>query len=166
MAKKEETKETKETKGFANVTEESIDEQIQNANKYGTDIVALADSIKDENEKKRRAEELNSIRDRATYYNLKLVLISRLTNRQKKATDTARKKSLEILNEVVSGKLTKTQYEAEIDKSIEEANKTVEAALKEYDVSLKELRNKFPEGNWYEWDNPFRRIKNVSNAIR
>lgn len=158
--------EKKETKGFADVTEESIDEQIQNANKYSKDVVALADSIKDEQEKKRRAEELNSIRDRATYYNLKCVLVSRLINKQKKATVTARKKSLELLDEVVAGKLTKTQYEAEIDKSIEEANKTVEAALKEYDTSLKELRGKFPEGNWYEWDNPFRRIKNVSNEIR
>ena len=158
--------EKKETKGFAGVTEESIDEQIQNANKYSKDVVALADSIKDEKEKKRRAEELNSIRDRATYYNLKCVLVSRLINKQKKATDTARKKSLELLDEVVAGKLTKTQYEAEIDKSIEEANKTVEAALKEYDISLKELRGKFPEGNWYEWDNPFRRIKNVSSEMR
>ena len=158
--------EKKETKGFAGVTEESIDEQIQNANKYSKDVVALADSIKDEKEKKRRAEELNSIRDRATYYNLKCVLVSRLINKQKKATDTARKKSLELLDEVVAGKLTKTQYEAEIDKSIEEANKTVEAALKEYDTSLKELRGKFPEGNWYEWDNPFRRIKNVSSEMR
>lgn len=158
--------EKKETKGFAGVTEESIDEQIQNANKYSKDVVALADSIKDEQEKKRRAEELNSIRDRATYYNLKCVLVSRLINKQKKATDTARKKSLELLDEVVAGKLTKTQYEAEIDKSIEEANKTVEAALKEYDTSLKELRGKFPEGNWYEWDNPFRRIKNVSSEMR
>lgn len=158
--------EKKETKGFAGVTEESIDEQIQNANKYSKDVVALADSIKDEQEKKRRAEELNSIRDRATYYNLKCVLVSRLINKQKKATDTARKKSLELLDEVVAGKLTKTQYEAEIDKSIEEANKTVEAALKEYDTSLKELRGKFSEGNWYEWDNPFRRIKNVSSEMR
>lgn len=158
--------EKKETKGFAGVTEESIDEQIQNANKYSKDIVAMADDLRDEKEKKRRAEELNSIRDRATYYNLKCVLVSRLINKQKKATDTARKKSLELLDEVVAGKLTKTQYEAEIDKSIEEANKTVEAALKEYDTSLKELRGKFPEGNWYEWDNPFRRIKNVSNEMR
>ena len=158
--------EKKETKGFAGVTEESIDEQIQNANKYSKDIVAMADDLRDEKEKKRRAEELNSIRDRATYYNLKCVLVSRLINRQKKATDTARKKSLELLDEVVAGKLTKTQYEAEIDKSIEEANKTVEAALKEYDTSLKELRGKFPEGNWYEWDNPFRRIKNVSSEMR
>ena len=158
--------EKKETKGFAGVTEESIDEQIQNANKYSKDVVALADSIKDEQEKKRRAEELNSIRDRATYYNLKCVLVSRLINKQKKATDTARKKSLELLDEVVAGKLTKTQYEAEIDKSIEEANKTVEAALKEYDTSLKELRGKFPEGNWYEWDNRFRRVKNVSSEMR
>jgi hypothetical protein len=70
------------------------------------------------------------------------------------------------MDEVVAGKLTRTQYEAEIDKSIEEANKTVEAALKEYDTSLKELRGKFPEGNWYEWDNPFRRIKNVSSEMR
>ena len=158
--------EKKETKGFAGVTEESIDEQIQNANKYSKDIVAMADDLRDEKEKKRRAEELNSIRDRATYYNLKCVLVSRLINKQKKATDTARKKSLELLDEVVAGKLTKTQYEAEIDKSIEEANKTVEAALKEYDTSLKELRGKFPEGNWYEWDNPFRRIKNVSSEMR
>ena len=158
--------EKKETKGFAGVTEESIDEQIQNANKYSKDIVAMADDLRDEKEKKRRAEELNSIRDRATYYNLKCVLVSRLINRQKKATDTARKKSLELLDEVVAGKLTRTQYEAEIDKSIEEANKTVDAALKEYDTSLKELRGKFPEGNWYEWDNPFRRIKNVSSEMR
>ena len=155
-----------ETKGFASVTEESIDEQIQNANKYSKDVVALADSIKDEKEKKRRAEELNSIRDRATYYNLKCVLVSRLINQQKKATDAARKKSLELLDEVVAGKLTKTQYETEVDKSIEEANKAVEAAIKAYDTSLKELRGKFPEGNWYEWDNPFRRIKNVSNEVR
>jgi polyribonucleotide nucleotidyltransferase len=158
--------EKKETKGFAGVTEESIDEQIQNANKYSKDIVAMADDLRDEKEKKRRAEELNSIRDRATYYNLKCVLVSRLINKQKKATDTARKKSLELLDEVVAGKLTRTQYEAEIDKSIEEANKTVDAALKEYDTSLKELRGKFPEGNWYEWDNPFRRIKNVSSEMR
>lgn len=159
-------KEKEEKKGIANVTEESIDEQIQNANKYSKDIVELADNIKDEQEKKRRAEELNSIRDRATYYNLKCVLVSRLINQQKKATDAARVKSLELLNNVVAGKLTKTQYEAEVDKSIEEANKAVEEAIKKYDTSLKELRNQFPDGNWYEWDNPFKRIKTVQSQIR
>lgn len=159
-------RENKENKGFATVTEESIDEQIQNANKYSKDIVELADNIKDEKEKKRRAEELNSIRDRATYYNLKCVLVSRLINQQKKATDSARVKSQELLNDVVAGKLTKTQYEAEVDKSIEEANKAVEEAIKKYDTSLKELRGKFPEGNWYEWDNPFKRIKTVQSQIR
>lgn len=155
-----------ETKGFASVTEESIDEQIQNANKYSKDIVALADDIRDEKEKKRRAEELNSIRDRATYYNLKCVLVSRLINQQKKATDAARVKSLELLEQVVTGKLTKTQYEAEVDKSIEEANKLVEEAIKKYNTSWAELKGKFPEGNWYEWDNPFKRIKTVQSQIR
>lgn len=162
MAEKKE----KEVKKLNDVTEESIDEQIQNANKYGKEIVALADSIKDEKEKKRRAEELNSIRDRATYYNLKCVLVSRLINRQKKATDAARVESLKLLNEVVDGKLTQAQYEEAIDKSVEEANKTIENAIKEYDASLKELRNKFPEGRWYDWENPFRRIKGVQSRIQ
>lgn len=66
MAKKAE--ETKSGRiDILNVKEESITDQIANANKYSEEIVKYADEIADEKEKKRMAEELNRIRDIISY---------------------------------------------------------------------------------------------------
>lgn len=158
MAKKA-AEETKSGRiDILNVKEESITDQIANANKYSEEIVKYADEIADEKEKKRMAEELNRIRDKATYVNIKSVLKTRLMNAQKRATDAFREATRDILAEVVSGKLTAVEYDTKITEQIKKTNESLSTASKQFDSDLKELRSKFPSSWSYDWDNPFDRL--------
>ena len=141
-----------------NTKEESITDQIANANKYSEEIVKYADEIADEKEKKRMAEELNRIRDKATYVNIKSVLKTRLMNAQKRATDAFREATRDILADVIAGKLTSVQYDEQISENIKKTNESLKAASTQFDKDLKELRSKFPSSWSYEWDNPFDRL--------
>lgn len=144
--------------GMMEVTDESVMDQIKNANKFSEDIVKTADEIKDKEERERRARELNEIRDRATYYNLKSVLQTRLINKHKRATDAFREKTRDLLSDVISGKLTATEYTEAIAKAVSETNSVISEGQKDYNTGIQELRNKFPNGNWYEWDNYFNNL--------
>ena len=163
MAKEKETKKVEEKKNtFSSVNDENILDQIKNANKYSAEIVKKADEMKDEKEKERRARELNDIRDKATYINLKSVLRSRLVNKHKRATDAARVASLDLVNKVTAGELTAVEYDKAVNEAISESNKKIDEARKEYDEGCRELKNQFP-GSWsWDWDNPFDRIKGIN----
>lgn len=165
MAKDKKNEEQPKKGLLESVNEENILDQIKNANKFSEEIVKLADQQKDEKEKERMARELNEIRDKATYVNLKSVLRSQLTNRHKRATDAARKATWDILQKVVSGEMTAVEYDKAIEDAIVESNKKIDEARKSYDEGCRELKSKFP-GSWcWDWDDPFRRLKSI-NADR
>lgn len=161
MAKKEENKKG-EAVALANITEENVIDQIKNANKYSKEIVKLADEQADKEQKERMARELNQVRDKATYINLKSVLKTRLIRAQEKAVSEMRKKSKELLDKITSGDITANDYDNEMDKELKRANDSIEKANEEFENNLKELKNQFPSSWSYEWDNPFRRIRRVN----
>lgn len=163
MAKETKNKNAETSKEglMKSVTDENILEQIKNANKYSEEIVKLADNIKDEKEKERMARELNEIRDKASYINLKSVLRSRLVNKHKRATDAARVASLDLLQKVTGGEMTAVEYDKAVEEAIVESNKKIDEARKEYDEGVKELKNQFPASWCWDWDDPFRRLKNI-----
>ena len=142
------------------INEESVLDQIKNANRFSDEIVKLAEEKADKEEKERMAKEL---KDKATYVNISSVLRTRLVRAQEKAISKAREDSRTLLEEVIAGKLTAVEYNDKIDASITEANKAVDAAIKEYDQNKKELRNKFPHTWSWDWDNPMKRIRSINN---
>jgi polyhydroxyalkanoate synthesis regulator phasin len=157
MAKEEK----KKSVNFNDVTEENIVEQIKSANKFSEEVKKKADEMAKEEKSERQARELNEIRDKATYVNLKSVLRSRLVNAQKRAIDGARKETLALLDKVVKGEMTANEYDKAVSDTIVEANKKIEEAKKEYHSNSKELQQQFPSSWRYDWDNPFNRITSV-----
>lgn len=141
------------------ITDENIVEQIKNANKYSEEIVKTATEKAEEKEKERQVREFMEIKDKATYINLKSVLRTRRDRAAEKATSEMRKRTLELLSEVSTGKMTAKEYEEALDKAVEEANKKVADANTEFSKMSNELRNKFPNSWHYDWDDPYRRIR-------
>lgn len=143
------------------VNDENIHDQILNANKFSAEIVKAAAEKKEGEEKERAIRELNEIKDKAVYVNLKSVLRTRRDRAHEKATSEMRKTTFELLKKVEGGEMTGRQYDEAIDEAIKKANDACKEANKEYDNLSEELRNKFP-GSWrYDWDDPYRKINSM-----
>lgn len=165
MAKKEEKvqKEEKLQKpDLATANEDNIHEQLKNAQKMTQEVLELAEKKDKEAKLNMKAEELNRISNKATYINLLSVLRTRFIRAKEKAISALREDTRKHLNDLKSGVLTPNEYEKAIDESVKEQMKKLEKANEEYKDGLKELRNEFPSGRWYEWEDPFNRLNRFS----
>lgn len=158
MAKENKQKDEKTGLSLLNATTESVEEQIKNANKFSKEILSLADEMKDKEEKEKKARELNQIRDKATFINLLTLLKSRFADKQDKAISKLLKKSKELLESVVNGLMTPNEYETALEEQIQACNKEIQDRRTEYNKNVGELRNQFPNGDWWAWTSPFRKL--------
>ena len=162
MAKenKKEEKKTSIIDMISNLDGGTVSDNLKQANSMEAEVREMAETKMKEEEKKEKANELIRITKRAVYTNIRLVVEAKYTKDTKEIMDAARNKSLELLNELKEGKLSPTQYESELEKTIDEQIKKVNECGKERRTNLKELDNSYVSSGYYSfmWGNPFVRL--------
>ena len=151
-------KDAKKNISLMDVDESNFDEALKNVNTFGEDIVKAAAEKEEEANKERKIREYNSIKDKAVYLNLSLVIRAAYSKKCNDILAEARNKSKSLLERVTKGEFSATDYDDELKKVIDDQVKEVEKAGKKLRKDLEDLRNAFPNHWSYTWDNPFARL--------
>lgn len=150
----EKTKKAEEAKNLPEMTEENVMENIKNGNllKDANVQKALEDIKKREDEQQVR-ESTNMIMC-AKYINAKELINLRARRREDRITKDTLKKCTDLLNEVLGGKVTPTEYKEKKSEILKEKEKRFRESTDEYDKDMRELRNSLTGEYRYmaEWD--------------
>lgn len=149
---------------IVDLSAENVSEQLENAGKYGKDIIEMAKKNREEKDKEKAARDFDELSQKAEYFNFRLCLMAKMYKDASKAADDARNKSLELFKRVESGELDAIEFEKEQVKLAKEFSKKLDDGREKRRDDENRLRNKFPNGNWWSWDNEF--FNNISAAIR
>lgn len=146
-------KETKKSAGTAvAVTEDNVMEQIKNGNILAeANVKAAIEEIQKQKDEKQKKEAMDMI-CRAKYLNNKALLELRARRREEKNNKEYLTETKNILDEVLGGKITPTEYKKKCDDLREEFRKKNRESDNKLSEEMKELRESF-EGRWqYWWD--------------
>ena len=149
---------------IVDLSAENVSEQLENAGKYGKDIIEMAKKNREEKDKEKAARDFDELSQKAEYFNFRLCLMAKMYKDASKAADDARNKSLDLFKRVESGELDAIEFEKEQVKLAKEFSKKLDEGREKRRDDETRLRNKFPSGNWWSWDNEF--FNNISAAIR
>ena len=138
----------------------SVSDNLKSANTMEAEVREMAENKMKEEEKKEKADELIRITKRAVYTNVRLCIEAKYTKDTKEIMDTARNKSLALLNDLKEGKITATKYESELEKMIDEQIKEVSKCGDARREDMKELNNSYVGSAYWSfaWSNPFNRL--------
>ena len=157
-------KETKKEFSIADLTAENVNEQLENAGKYSKDIIEMAKKNREEKDKEKAARDFDELSQKAEYFNYRLCLMAKMYKDASNACDEARNNSLDLFKRVEAGELDAIGFENEQKKLAKEFTKDIDSAREARRDSETRLRNKYPSGNWWSWDNEF--FSQVAAAIR
>lgn len=147
MAKKDETK--KGAPQIEEATSENIMEQIRSNNLMKeANVVAALENIKKEEDEQQQREAQNMI-CKAKYRNAKTLIQLRTRRREEKITKETLTKTTNLLNEVLAGKITPTEYSDRCREIRREADKATRESNEEERKNMEELRKSFVGG--YAW---------------
>ena len=157
-------KEAKKDFSIKDLSAENVSEQLENAGKYSKEIVEMAKKNREEKEKEKAARDFDELSQKAEYFNFRLCLIAKMHKNASKAADEARNKSLELFKKVEAGELDAIGFDNEQKKLAKEFTKNLDASVEARRDDETRLRNKYPSGNWWTWDNEF--FNSIVAAIR
>lgn len=146
----------KETKKQAStevaVTEDNVMDQIKNGNILAeANVKAAIEEIQKQKDEKQKKEAMDMI-CRAKYLNNKALLELRARRREEKNNKEYLTETKNILDEVLGGKITPTEYKKKCDDLREEFRKKNRESDNQLSEEMQELRESF-EGRWqYWWD--------------
>lgn len=146
----------KETKKPASevavATEENVMEQIKNGNLLKeSNVKAAIEEIEKQKDAKQKKEAMDMICT-AKYQNSKALLELRARRREEKNNKEFLTATKELLDEVLGGKITPTDYKKKRDDLREEFRKKNRESDSQLSEEMQELRESF-EGRWqYWWD--------------
>lgn len=146
-------KETKKPASIAvAVTEDNVMEQIKNGNILAeANVKAAIEEIQKQKDEKQKKEAMDMI-CRAKYLNNKALLELRTRRREEKNNKEYLTETKNILDEVLGGKITPTEYKKKCDDLREEFRKKNRESDNQLCEEMHELRESF-EGRWqYWWD--------------
>lgn len=152
------------TVSIKDITVENVSEQLDNAGKFGKDIIEMAKKNREEKDKEKMARDFDELSQKSAYFNLRLVLMAKMYTKASKACANVRDKSLELFERVEKGELDAIGFDNEQKKLAKELTKDIDAVKENLRTDEERLRNKFPNGNWWCWDNDF--FNSIRAAIR
>jgi hypothetical protein len=150
MGKDKEKKTTNEVV----INEENVKDMIKNGNLLkDANVQTALENIKKKEDEHQVQEATNMIMC-AKYVNTKELLQLRARRREEKITKEALTKSKELLDEVLSGKLTPTEYKKKKSEIAKEKSDAMRASDNELKDDINELRNSYTGNYRYmaEWD--------------
>jgi hypothetical protein len=157
-------KETKKTGiGIAEVTSSNLDECLKNANKMDQEVLEMATSKMEKEEKERKADELMRKIKKANYQNFRLHIDFKYNEETSDIEKEALKEQKTRVDALMTGEITPVEYDKAVEDICTEATKKIKKAGDERRGRIKELQNRY--GEWYglRWDDPFLMI---NEAIR
>jgi len=152
MAKDKKEKETKATS--VELTVDNVMDEVKKENTIkDPNVQAALDKIQKDIDERQQMEVRNMIMC-SKYINTKKLIQLRARRREEKITKESLVKSKEILDKVLAGEITTTQYKDEWQKAKEDEAKAMREADKELSKELNELRNSYTGEYRYraEWD--------------
>ena len=152
MAK--ETKKPDVAKALPEMTEENVMENIKAGNLLKDENVQKAlEEIKKREDEQQVRESTNMIMC-AKYINTKELIDLRARRREDRITKDTLKKCTDLLNEVLAGKVTPTEYKDKKSEIYREKEKKFRESTEEHDKDIRELRNSLTGEYRYmaEWD--------------
>lgn len=152
MAKDKKEKETKATS--VELTVDNVMDEVKKENTIkDPNVQAALDKIQKDIDERQQLEVRNMIMC-SKYINTKKLIQLRARRREEKITKESLVKSKEILDKVLAGEITTTQYKDEWQKAKEEEAKAMREADRELSKELNELRNSYTGEYRYraEWD--------------
>ena len=152
-AKKNKTAEER-VSSAAQVANEDLtfDEEIRKGNLIDEDIAALGDLKDEEEEKERKIREYRRCKNMAKYINLKKKALFNKNRREEHAMKASLDASKELLEKLITSKITPNEYEEEGKKICKDEREAIQKSNQKYDKQLRELRDCFPGYYSYEWD--------------
>ena len=145
MAKEKEKK-------VAVTNEDNVMDEIRNGNSLGEEHVKAAmASIKDDENEDKKNKAITAICI-AKYNNLKALLNLRARRREEQATKNYLTKTKDVLDQVLTGKITPNEYKKKRNELQEENRKAVNESNKQYREEIEELRDSFLGKYEYYWD--------------
>lgn len=150
----EKTKDKKPAEAAQAVNEENVMETLKTKNHLTQENVKAAlERIKKDEDEKQQADARNMIMC-AQYNNFKELIELRARRREEKITKETLAKSKEVLDQVLDGKMTPTEYKTAKQKLYEEKRKAIEESNKKLSEDRDELRNSYTGEYRYaaSWD--------------
>ncbi len=151
-------KDKKETKPAAEAAEsKDIVDQIKDENKFEDENVKAAkEQIQKEKDEKKRNELMN-IMQMADYVNKRELLELRKRRKEEAATKDALTESKKLLDDIMTGKLTPTEYKKKLKEVDKKKGETFDQIERENNEHIKELRDNYPTYYSFEWEYERRR---------
>ena len=146
------------------LTVENVSEQLENAGKYSKEIVEMAKKNRKEKDAERAAQDFDELSQKAEYFNFRLVLMAKMFKTASKACDDIRNKSLDLFKRVENGELDSIGFDNEQKKLAKEFTKDIDSIYAKRKDDDTRLRNKYPSGNWWSWDNEL--FNTITDAMR
>lgn len=153
----EKTKE-KKTVGLMDVNEDNFEQNIDNAGKFGEDVIALATENEEKDAKERKAREFSGIKNKAAYQKLRLVADCVYAKKSMEIQKEAMKAVDALFEKVAKGEMDAIDFDEAREKAIDDAIKKINDLGKKRRTNLEKLRNAYPNHWSYSWDNPFQRL--------
>lgn len=151
-------KETRKTIGLMDVNEDNFEQSLDNAGKFGEDVIALATENAEKEEKERKAREFNSIKNKAAYQKMRIVGDCQYAKKSMEIQKECMHKVDELFEKVAKGEIDAVDFDKAREEAIDEAVKKINELGKKRRTNLEKLRNAYPNHWSYSWDNPFARL--------
>lgn len=136
------------------LNEENVQDEVRNGNLLkDKNVQAALEKIQKEEDEHQVNEAQNMIMC-AKYINTKELFQTRARRREAKITKETLAKCTEVLNDVLAGKVTPTEYRDKKREIMKKKEEEFRESNKQLDADLKELRNSFTGRYQYqaEWD--------------
>lgn len=154
MAKEQKKTAEKAEGKLVELNEENVQDEVRNGNLLkDKNVQAALEKIQKEEDEHQVNEAQNMIMC-AKYINTKELFQTRARRREAKITKETLAKCTEVLNDVLAGKVTPTEYRDKKREIMKKKEEEFRESNKQLDADLKELRNSFTGRYEYraEWD--------------
>lgn len=141
------------TENNANVdVVENIETAIKNENKMDEKVLKMAQEQIQKEKDERKAAILKNAICKADYINKRELLDLRKRRKEEAITKKTLAKSKELLDKLINGEYTPTEYENALAESDKEKREAFIKLEDENRVLIQELRNNYPSYYCYDWE--------------
>lgn len=131
---------------------ENIETVIKNENKMDEKALSMAQEQIQKEKDERKAEILKNAICKADYINKRELLELRKRRKEEAITKKTLAESKALLDDLIAGKLTPSEYEKKLQESDNEKRKSSNEVDENHRSLIQELRDNYPSYYCYDWE--------------
>lgn len=131
---------------------ENIETVIKNENKMDEKALSMAQEQIQKEKDERKAAILKNAICKADYINKRELLELRKRRKEEAITKKTLAESKALLDDLIAGKLTPSEYEKKLQESDNEKRKSSNEVDEKHRSLIQELRNNYPSYYCYDWE--------------